>query len=105
MTSEKTEIGKVSDFQDNSMKSVDISGNSVLVIYQGGKFYAMPDQCTHAKFPLHDGELLEGKIKCQYHGATYDLETGKPTLPAVKKIRLYQTEVENDTVFVLYQEN
>jgi 3-phenylpropionate/trans-cinnamate dioxygenase ferredoxin component len=105
MTSDKAPIGKVSDFEDNSMKSFDISGNSVLVIYQGGKFYAMPDQCTHAKFPLHDGELLEGKIKCQYHGATYDLETGKPTLPAVKKIRLYQTEVVEETVYVIVQEN
>jgi 3-phenylpropionate/trans-cinnamate dioxygenase ferredoxin component len=103
MTSEKTPIGKTSDFAENSMRSFDISGNSVLVIYQDGKFYAMPDQCTHAKFPLHDGELLEGKVKCQYHGATYDLETGKPTLPAVKKIHLYQTEVVDDTVYIITQ--
>jgi 3-phenylpropionate/trans-cinnamate dioxygenase ferredoxin subunit len=105
MTSDKTQIGNVTDFEENSMRSFDVSGSSVLVIYQGGKFYAMPDQCTHAKFPLHDGELLEGKVKCQYHGATYDLETGKPTLPAVKKIRLYQTEVVDDMVYVILQEN
>jgi 3-phenylpropionate/trans-cinnamate dioxygenase ferredoxin component len=105
MISQKISVGNVSDFTDNTMKPFEIKGNSVLVIYQGGKFYAMPDECTHAKFPLHDGELLEGKVKCQYHGASYDLETGKPTLPAVKKIRLYQTEVIDETVHVIIQEN
>ena len=54
---------------------------------------------------LHDGELLEGAVKCERHGAKFDLETGRPTLPAVKKIRLYQTEIEDDRVFVVYQES
>jgi 3-phenylpropionate/trans-cinnamate dioxygenase ferredoxin subunit len=100
MPNERTEIGKVTDFPENSMIPVDIAGREILIIHQNGTFYALPNQCTHAKFPLHDGELLEGKVKCQYHGATYDLQTGRPTLPAVKKIALYTVTVENTTVYV-----
>jgi 3-phenylpropionate/trans-cinnamate dioxygenase ferredoxin component len=102
---EKVAVAKVSDFSENTMDVFEVNGKYVVVIYQGGKFYAVPDQCTHAKFPLHDGEILEGKIKCIHHGACFDLETGKPTLPAVKPIRLYQTEVIEDTVYVIDQEN
>lgn len=100
MSSERIEVGTVADFPENSMTPVDISGQEVLIIHQNGAFYALPNQCTHAKFPLHDGELLEGKVKCQYHGATFDLQTGRPTLPAVRKILLYTVTVENATVCV-----
>lgn len=87
------------------MQAVTVADQDFLIVHQEGQFYALPNQCTHARFPLEDGELLEGKVKCQYHGASFDLETGKPSLPAVKKIKLYTTKVEDDKVFVLLQEN
>jgi 3-phenylpropionate/trans-cinnamate dioxygenase ferredoxin component len=105
MTSEKISVGKISDFEENSMQSFEIAGHDILVVYQDGKFYALEDRCTHDNGILHDGELLEGAVKCERHGAKFNLGTGKPTLPAVKKIRLYQTEIENNTVYVIYQEN
>jgi 3-phenylpropionate/trans-cinnamate dioxygenase ferredoxin component len=104
MPNEKVAVAKASDFRDNSMDVFEVNGSYIVLMYQNGKFYAVPDQCTHARFPLHDGELSEGKIKCIHHGACFDLETGKPTLPAVKPIKLYQTEVIDDIVYIL-QEN
>ena len=105
MTSGRVEVGAAADFADDSMTPVEVAGREVLVIYQGGAFYALEDRCTHDNGILHDGELLEGAVKCERHGAKFDLETGRPTLPAVKKIRLYQTEIEDGRVFVVYQEN
>lgn len=104
MTRSRFFIAATAEFPENSMKAVSLAEQELLIVHQNGRFYALPNQCTHAKFPLADGELLEGKVKCQYHGATFDLETGKPGLPAVKKIRLFSTEVENDQLFVLLQE-
>jgi 3-phenylpropionate/trans-cinnamate dioxygenase ferredoxin subunit len=66
--------------------------------------YAVPDRCSHAKYPLHDGELLDGKIKCSHHGATFDLQTGRPTMPAVKKLRLFDAEIQDDRVVVTLQQ-
>ena len=105
MTTGKVDVGAVGDFADDSMTPVEIDGHEVLVVYQGGIFYALEDRCTHDNGILHGGELLEGAVKCERHGAKFDLETGRPTLPAVKKIRLYQTEIEDDRVFVGYQES
>ena len=105
MTEQTFNVGKVSDFDENSMTPLELNGNEILLAKQEGKFYALPDQCTHARFPLHDGELLEGKVKCQYHGATFDLESGRATLPAIKKIQLYHVTVKDDEVIVTLQEN
>lgn len=104
MVQEKVRVGAVTDFADDSMTPVEIGGRDVLVVRQGGAFYALEDRCTHDNGILHDGELLEGKVKCMRHGATFDLQTGRPTLPAVRKIRLYDTAVEDGEVYVLYQE-
>ena len=104
MTETRLRVGPVADFEEGSMTAVTIGNQPVVVVRQGGSFYAVPDRCTHAKYPLHDGELLDGKIKCIHHGATFDLETGRPTLPAVKKLRLFDTEVEGGDLYVTLQE-
>ena len=103
MTETFTDIGAVTDFPNDSMRPVEVEGEAVLIVCQNGQFYALTDRCTHREYPLHTGELLEGAVKCEWHGAKFNLETGKPTLPAIKKVQLYQTEVRDGHVFVSVQ--
>ncbi len=103
-TTTRTDVGAVDDFAEGSITPLIVEGVEIVLIRQDGALYALPDQCTHARFPLNDGELLPGKIKCAHHGATYDLRSGRPTLPAVKKIRLYEAVEENGRVLVTVQE-
>jgi 3-phenylpropionate/trans-cinnamate dioxygenase ferredoxin subunit len=98
------DVGAVADFPDNTMHPVEVEGEAVLLVHQNGQFYALADRCTHREYPLHTGELLDGAVKCEWHGAKFNLETGKPTIPAVKKIRLYETRVEGDRLLVALQE-
>lgn len=104
MKTEKIAVGKVSDFTEDSMTPFEIANRSVLLILQAGQFYALEDKCTHDNGILHDGELLDGALKCERHGAKFNLKTGAGTMPAVKKLRIYQTEIIDDVVFVIYQE-
>jgi 3-phenylpropionate/trans-cinnamate dioxygenase ferredoxin subunit len=104
MTENLIDIGAVGDFPENTMHPLELSGRSVLLVHQGGRFYALENRCTHKAYPLHTGELLEGAVKCEWHGAKFNLETGKPTLPAVKKVRLYDVRVQDGRVLVAIQE-
>ena len=98
------DVGAVDDFAEGSITAATVAGVEIVVIREGGAFYALPDRCTHARYPLADGELVDGKIKCAHHGATYDLTTGRPTLPAVKAIRLFEVSVVDGRVMVTVQE-
>ena len=104
MTETKHDVGPLSEFAEDSLTKVTVDGQDVVVIRQDGEVFAVPDRCTHAKYPLHDGELLDGKIKCAHHGATFDLQTGRPTMPAVKKLRLFDAEIQDDRVVVTLQQ-
>lgn len=104
MTETRYDVGPETDFAEDSLTKVTIQDQDVVIVRQGGEVFAVPDRCTHAKFPLHDGELLDGKIKCVHHGATFDLRTGRPTLPAVKKLRLYDAAIDDGRIVVTLQE-
>jgi 3-phenylpropionate/trans-cinnamate dioxygenase ferredoxin subunit len=104
VTETKHDVGPLSDFAEDALTKVTVDGQDVVVIRQGGEVFAVPDRCTHAKYPLHDGELLDGKIKCSHHGATFDLRSGRPTMPAVKKLRLFDAEIQDDRVVVTLQQ-
>lgn len=98
------DVGPAESYGEETITARRLGATEVIVIRQGGEFFAMPDRCTHQRYPLNDGELLEGKIRCVHHGATFDLRTGRPTLPAVMKIRLYQVDEVDGRVVVSVQE-
>ncbi len=98
------DVGAVDEFPEESITARTVGDVEIVVIRQGGEFVAMPDRCTHQRYPLSDGELLEGKIKCVHHGATFDLKSGRATLPAIKKIQLFQVAEADGRVMVTLQE-
>ena len=104
MTETFTDVGATTDFPEDSMRALEVAGEAVLLVHQAGQFYALADRCSHREYPLHTGELLDGAVKCEWHGAKFNLETGKGTIPAIKKVRLYQARVEDERVFVSVQE-
>ena len=98
------DCGTPEQYAEDSITPLVIAGTEIVLIKQEGEFYALPDQCTHQRYPLSDGEMLPGKIKCTHHGATFDLQTGRPTLPAVKKIQLFTAFQKDGHVLVSLQE-
>jgi nitrite reductase/ring-hydroxylating ferredoxin subunit len=59
------------------MKKVELEGKEILIVNVEGKYYAIPDRCTHRNGDLSMG-TLEGKIvTCPLHGSQFDVTTGK----------------------------
>lgn len=95
--------GNLADFPEGSITAVKLLGQELVIVCREGEYFALPDRCTHQRFPLHDGELVNESIRCIRHGATFNLRTGRPTMPAIKPIKLLQTEVLGDELFVRLQ--
>jgi nitrite reductase/ring-hydroxylating ferredoxin subunit len=71
------EVAKVNEIPDGKMKHVEVDGKEVLVANIGGKFYAISDRCGHMNALLSMGNLTGNAVTCPFHGAKFDVITGK----------------------------
>ena len=71
------EVAKVNEIPDGKMKHVEVDGKEVLVANIGGKFYAISDRCGHMNALLSMGNLTGNTVTCPFHGAKFDVITGK----------------------------
>lgn|SRR5690625_2482781 len=104
MTEERALAGPLTDFPDGTITKVSLHGQDLVIVSREGEYFALPDRCTHQRYPLHDGEIDGDRIRCIRHGATFNLYTGKATLPAIRPIRLFQTEISGDELWVSMQQ-
>jgi nitrite reductase/ring-hydroxylating ferredoxin subunit len=81
---EFVEVAKVHEIADGKMKNVEVDGKEVLIANVNGKFYAISNRCGHMNALLSMGNLKENIVTCPFHGARFDVTTGKkmsdPTL-------------------------
>jgi 3-phenylpropionate/trans-cinnamate dioxygenase ferredoxin subunit len=77
-------------------------GDLELAIAQdGGEYFAIQNECSHAAVALSEGEVADCQIECWLHGSRFDLRTGKPTgLPATEPVAVFAVEVRDDGVYV-----
>ena len=98
-------VCKTTDLPDPGKRTFDLERQSVILIRQGGHFYALDDCCTHDGGPLRDG-LVEGfEITCPRHGSTFDIRTGEALrLPATRPTLAHRVRLEGDQVLIQCRE-
>ena len=66
-----------------------------------GDIYALEDRCSHQDYPLSAGELEDDELECPFHGARFDVRTGRAIqLPAITPVKSFQVEVRDGEVFI-----
>jgi 3-phenylpropionate/trans-cinnamate dioxygenase ferredoxin component len=89
------------DVAPGTLLAVELQGRRVCLANADGEIYAVQDNCTHKDFPLSAGELEDEQLTCAWHGARFDLATGRALcLPAVKPVRTYEVRVQDGEIFV-----
>jgi nitrite reductase/ring-hydroxylating ferredoxin subunit len=48
----------------------------ILLIYDGGRIFALDNRCPHMGFPLDRGSVEDGILTCHWHHARFDLASG-----------------------------
>lgn len=88
--------------QDGAMVLGHAQGEGVLLVRQGERVLAVGATCTHYGGPLSEGVLDNGGIRCPWHHACFDLESGDATAaPALSPIACYDVAAREGRLFVL----
>ena len=84
-----------------NLLGVEVGNVSIVLANVDGDVYALKDRCSHQDYPLSDGELEENQLECMYHGAIFDVCTGRATqLPAIRPVTSFAVEVRDQEIFV-----
>jgi 3-phenylpropionate/trans-cinnamate dioxygenase ferredoxin subunit len=94
-------VASVDECPPGKLRGVEVEGQPIVLANVEGSFYALQDRCTHQDYPLSDGELDGTRLECIYHGARYDVRTGRAVqLPAIRPVKTYEVEVRGDDVYI-----
>lgn len=93
---DETEIG------ENQMKQVEIDDVSkVLLVKQKGVISAIGTKCSHYGALLSTGALSDGRVRCPWHGACFNVLTGDmEDFPGQDSIPCYKVNIEQGKVRV-----
>ncbi|KAL4711842.1 hypothetical protein ACJJTC_006011 [Scirpophaga incertulas] len=83
------------DLKDNEMKVFEIGNEGrVLLVKQKGQINAVGTKCTHYGAPLVSGALGDGRIRCPWHGACFNIKTGDiEDFPGFDSLPCYQVTI------------
>ncbi len=94
-------VAELSDLEDGDLMAVEVDGEPVCLARVDGTIYAFTDNCTHIGGPLNEGELDDYVLTCPWHGAQFDVRTGKVLRgPARQDILTYPVKVEGESILI-----
>jgi 3-phenylpropionate/trans-cinnamate dioxygenase ferredoxin subunit len=95
-------VASESDLPPNKLMSVDLDDDvRICLAHADGRIYAFQDNCTHKDFPLSAGALDDGQVECAWHGARFDMASGRAVrLPAIKPVKTYEVKIENGDIYI-----
>ncbi|KAH8412807.1 hypothetical protein KR009_005852 [Drosophila setifemur] len=88
----------VSDLQNNEMRQVDFDEDTrILLVRQNDRLRAVGANCTHRGAPLEKGVLSRDRVRCPWHGACFNLETGDiENFPGLDSLPCHQVAVDGE---------
>jgi 3-phenylpropionate/trans-cinnamate dioxygenase ferredoxin component len=91
----------LADVPPGTLLGVDVGGRSICLANADEQLYAFRNNCSHKDFPLDTGELEGTVVVCSWHGARFDVASGRALrLPAIKPITTYEVKVEGGDIYI-----
>jgi nitrite reductase/ring-hydroxylating ferredoxin subunit len=71
------DITKVDEISSGKTKHIEVNGKEIMKANVNGKFYALDDRCGHMNALLSMGNVTGNIVTCPFHGAKFDVTSGK----------------------------
>jgi apoptosis-inducing factor 3 len=89
------------DLADGASVLGKVDGDDVIVVRVGSDAFAVGAACTHYSGPLAEGLVVGRTVRCPWHHACFDLETGEALrAPALNPLPCWTVERRGDRVYV-----
>jgi len=94
-------VAKLSDIDEGELLEVEVDDEPVCLAQVEGVIYALTGICTHIGGPLAEGDLDGDVLTCPWHGAQFNVRTGKVLHgPARQDIQTYPVKMEGQDILI-----
>ncbi len=102
MKSILAKVADVKQISEGRHKIVFFEQKEVVIFNLKGEFYALENLCPHRKGPLSEGIIVDDTIVCPWHGARFDIKTGRGLLgPHRCDAKIFQIAVEGSEIRIV----
>ena len=100
------DVDKMLSGEMKEVKFGEKPNESILVVKTDTKIHVLSNTCPHYGAPMHTGFIYDNVLKCPWHGASFDVNTGFcDTAPAIEGLNKYETIREGDNFYALVNVN
>ena len=94
-------VAKTNELEPGQTRLVEVKGKRIALFNVDGQFFAIDNTCTHRGGPLAEGAISGHEVTCPWHGATFDIRTGKVVgPPAQQAVAHYEVRVADSDIEV-----
>ncbi len=91
----------VASIERGAVLAVRVADRDILICHVREDFFAVENQCSHARSKLENGRLRAHRLVCPLHGAAFDVRDGSAKgKPATLPIRTYPVRVIDNRIEV-----
>jgi nitrite reductase/ring-hydroxylating ferredoxin subunit len=95
------EVARLEQLTPGGALAIEVHGRTIALFREGERIFAVDDTCTHSGGPLSEGSFERGVVTCPWHGATFDLATGRRGDDiASHDLRSYPVRVEGGAIAI-----
>lgn len=102
LASDFEKVCSLNDLPQGTRIVVQMADKPVALIHTSEGVFAIEDYCPHRAGPLSEGRIEGTEVTCGWHGARFDLSTGK-CLSGPSKQNLKTRQVKSDAGFYWVQ--
>jgi len=101
-------LEKTDNLHPEYRQSFRVDGYHLLLLMHENEPYLLDNICPHAGYPMEQGKVIEGKLRCPMHGYLFRLENGDCTFHPegpCRGIQVYDVVIKGGDVGVYLEEN
>ena len=77
MTMQYYSLEQQANLHEEYRQTFRLAGHHLLLLVHDGKPHIVDNICPHAGYPMHQGQVIDGQLRCPMHGYLFDLENGE----------------------------
>ena len=94
-------VADVSEISPGEMKAVKLGIQEVLLVSVDGVIHACDNWCNHQGYRLSAGEVEGEEVRCDLHGARFNVTTGEATgRPATEPIKVFEVRLDGSDILI-----